>query len=231
MDRSQLKDRINSLVAEKVSLTQERREYKLRTRGQVEEYERMTQFHNIDARRAERRSDIRSALLAYGFLRGKDYKQIERYCDPDNRPDAEAIASLIDSYPSTRADVVKWLNGAHSPRYRENSTVPLQKLFVVVRANLEEGQKAVQACHALREFVAEHNVTEAHWYHNSNTLVLLEVEDEDKLHKLSQECWRKEVFHSQFREPDLGHSLTAITIAPEGKELCQKLPLAMSAAA
>ena len=52
------------------------------------------------------------------------------------------------------------------------------KLHLVVRGDLPPGQQAVQAVHAMREFVREYPEVDRHWYEKSNTLALLTVPDE-----------------------------------------------------
>jgi hypothetical protein len=52
------------------------------------------------------------------------------------------------------------------------------KLHLVTRRDLSPGQQAVQAAHALREFIQHHPEVDRDWYERSNTLALLAVEDE-----------------------------------------------------
>lgn len=65
------------------------------------------------------------------------------------------------------------------------------------------------------------------WYENSNTLALLEVEDEPALERLLERARWKGIEASGFREPDRQDELTAIAIGPRGKRLCQGLELAL----
>jgi len=101
-----------------------------------------------------------------------------------------------------------------------------QKLYIVVRGDLETGLRAAQACHALREFVAEHPAADQQWFATSNTIVLLEVEDIDQLSDLAFDLERHGIRIAKFIEPDLGYELTAIAVAGEGRNLCRRLPLA-----
>lgn len=54
----------------------------------------------------------------------------------------------------------------------------IEKLFVIVRADLAQGPQAVQAIHAAIAFVHEHPALEGDWHLKSNTLALLTVPDE-----------------------------------------------------
>lgn len=102
------------------------------------------------------------------------------------------------------------------------------KLHLVVRADLSPGQQAVQAAHALREFVREHPAEDRRWYEKSNTLALLEIEDEKALTGLLSEARARRIPCSGFREPDRDDEITAIAIGPQGKGLCRRLRLALS---
>jgi len=102
------------------------------------------------------------------------------------------------------------------------------KLYLVVRRDLSPGQQAVQACHAMREFVAEHKETDLSWYMSSNHLALLSVQDEAELHRLVNRAARRGVRFSLFREPDRNDELTAIALEPAARRLCQDLPLALA---
>jgi len=102
----------------------------------------------------------------------------------------------------------------------------MDKLYVVVRGDLGPGLRAAQACHALRQFVAEHPEIDKAWFETSNTIVLLEVPDLEALSDLTFELDRRDITYSQFIEPDIGHELTAVAVAPEGRSLCSRFRLA-----
>ncbi len=102
------------------------------------------------------------------------------------------------------------------------------KLHLVTRQDLSPGQQAVQAAHALREFVREHPEVDQEWYQKSNTLAFLAVADEDELARLLSVAKFRCIPVAGFREPDRNDELTAIAIGPQGKGLCRRLPLALS---
>lgn len=102
------------------------------------------------------------------------------------------------------------------------------KLYIVTRRDLSPGAQAVQGMHALREFVQAHPELDSEWYRTSNYLGFLSVEDERELTTLLNRCSLFGVQTALFQEPDLGGSLTAIAIAPSGRKLVAKLPLALN---
>lgn len=106
----------------------------------------------------------------------------------------------------------------------------MQKLYLVVRADLSPAQQAVQAAHALQAFNLLHPGLTRRWYDESNTLAMLEVTDEAKLSELASVADAFGVEAARFREPDLGDSLTAIAIGPAGKRLTRGLRMALETA-
>lgn len=101
------------------------------------------------------------------------------------------------------------------------------KLYLVTRSDLAFEVRAVQLCHALREFGARHPEADKEWYEKSNTLVLLEVGNEAELEKLLHRASKTGARAAEFREPDLGNALTAAAFGPEAKPLCRSLKLAL----
>ena len=103
----------------------------------------------------------------------------------------------------------------------------MEKLFVVVRADLPPAQQAVQAIHAARQFAAEHPEQELSWFTGSNHLALLSVESEEDILRLASLASGRSIRLSVFREPDLGNSITAVALEPKAKALCRAIPLAL----
>lgn len=106
----------------------------------------------------------------------------------------------------------------------------MEKLFLITRSDLPEGDRAMQMAHAFREFIEQHPEIDRAWYKNSNTLVGLEIGDEKALAGLLEEARWKGIPASPFHEPDRGNELTAIALGPTGKRLCRRLPKAFSPA-
>ena len=105
------------------------------------------------------------------------------------------------------------------------------KLYIVARADLLPGPRAVQAIHAAQEFVHQHPEVDLEWYEVSNHLAFLEVPDEAALHRLVERARLKGLAVAVFREPDLDNRVTAIALEPAAKNLCRGLPLALADAA
>ena len=107
-----------------------------------------------------------------------------------------------------------------------NATTPL-KIYLVTREDLPPAQQAVQAAHALTEYIMDHREGSLSWHANSNTLALLSVPDEEKLKVLILNASRKGLMFSAFREPDRSDELTAVAFEPKAKSLLRNLPLAL----
>lgn len=108
-------------------------------------------------------------------------------------------------------------------------TMSAMKLYVITRRDLSPGAQAVQSCHVLVRFAYEHPRLGQRWVEESNTLALLEVENEEKLHKFWRRARELDIRCSTFREPDLGNTMTALALEPSAmaKKLVARLPLAL----
>lgn len=103
----------------------------------------------------------------------------------------------------------------------------MEKIYIIVRNDIAPGLQAAQACHALREFAAEHPEIEARWFRESNNIVILQIESEERLLALVARAEATGTPYAAFREPDLGNALTALSIGPSGHRLVSSLPLAL----
>jgi hypothetical protein len=106
------------------------------------------------------------------------------------------------------------------------------KLYLVTRRDIAPGYQAVQSCHAIRQFTADHPERDQAWHSGSNYLSLLSVADEVELMRLIARAKDCGLRWSAWREPDVGGQITAIAIEPHPKtmELCKGLPLALKEA-
>jgi len=106
----------------------------------------------------------------------------------------------------------------------------MEKLYIIVRADLPPGAQVAQSCHAMRLFVHEHPELDAAWYRDSNNLVCLQIADEQALRRLHERAVESNVAVSLFHEPDYNDEATALTIEPRGARLVRSLPLTLRAA-
>jgi hypothetical protein len=185
------------------------------------------------------RSGIRRDLtLALCWAKGTPYAKAER--KPRTPPNSDMIANVLPggsrTDPAQAAAIAEWLSASACADVPATSplgspTQGLPRLYVVVRADLLPGSQAVQAAHALREFAAEYPRLEAAWHEKSNTLVMLAANGEQGLMDLATDLGYRGVPVSLFREPDLGNTVTAICVGPQGGRWLRDLPLALGKAA
>lgn len=104
-----------------------------------------------------------------------------------------------------------------------------EKLYVIVREDLNPSYQAVQAGHAAIQFQHDHSDIANRWHRDSNYLVYLSAKDESHLFKLISKADNQDIKYSTFIEPDMGDQVTAIALEPceAAKKLCSSLPLAL----
>lgn len=81
------------------------------------------------------------------------------------------------------------------------------KLFVIVRKDLTTSQQAVQAGHALAEYML-HGLPFRRW--KNETLIYLGVKGLIQLENLKRKLQVNNIPFVEFREPDLNNEITAI---------------------
>lgn len=109
----------------------------------------------------------------------------------------------------------------------------VNKLYVLVRGDLTKSQQAVQACHAVAEFMLYSNEvncwcgqcgSDQHW--KNETIVLLKVKDLDHLNEWTAKVKEATKWYQEFSEPDIGNQMTAIAAYGDSLEvLLRDLPL------
>jgi len=92
----------------------------------------------------------------------------------------------------------------------------MNKMFVLTRCDLRRSQPAVQACHA----VAEYLLHEQNHGWGNGTMILLGVRNRADLEKWEQRLAEANHAHRTFVEPDIGDQKTALAFvgAPSGLE-------------
>ena len=106
----------------------------------------------------------------------------------------------------------------------------MDKLYIVVRADLPPGARVAQSVHAAFQIAHECPALVACWLASSANLVVLEVPDEAALVALRARAELAGVPASLFRETDLADAATALALGPAARRLVSSLPLAMRAA-
>lgn len=104
------------------------------------------------------------------------------------------------------------------------------KFYVVTRNDLRAGQQASQMLHAAIDFSQAWPELTKEWHVNSNTVVLLSVENEAALLSLKAKADEIGARYLAFTEEDLNHSLTAIAFEPGSASsisLTSSFPLAL----
>ena len=87
------------------------------------------------------------------------------------------------------------------------------KLYVLVRKDLPRKQQAVQAGHAVAEYIL--HVPMLSW--DNGTLIYLGVRNEDELVSWGEKLTNKKINWIGFREPNIGNQLTAISAVSDGE--------------
>lgn len=107
----------------------------------------------------------------------------------------------------------------------------MDRLYVIVRADLAPGLQLAQSCHAVSMFADVHPKLFKAWVSGSNNIVVLHVPDELELRDLLDRAGAAGVATGAFFEPDVGDELTALALADTARPLVSSLPLAMRRAA
>lgn len=81
-----------------------------------------------------------------------------------------------------------------------------KKLYVIVRKDLSISQRAVQAGHAVAEFLLRGPLSR--W--SNGTLIYLGVKGLTQLENIKQKFEWEDIPYMEFREPDLNNEVTAI---------------------
>lgn len=104
-----------------------------------------------------------------------------------------------------------------------------QKLYIIVRNDLEPGLQAAQATHAITDLIFKYPEEAAQWREKSNYVVILSTKDEKSLHKLAQKLKKAKAKLALFLEPDINMEATALAVLPGDStwRLLAKLPLAL----
>ena len=103
------------------------------------------------------------------------------------------------------------------------------KLYIVTRDDLSAAYQAVQVAHALADAILKYPKEALSWHRQSNTLVVLSVQNEFGLMALEDQLTEANMKFVSFKEPDIADELTAISIMPDEniKKICSNMKLAL----
>lgn len=102
----------------------------------------------------------------------------------------------------------------------------MDKLYIIIREDLPAGLQKAQIGHAAIKFMFDYPSIGADWYHGSNNIVILGVEDEQELRQQMARAEAAGISFSAFQEPDLDNEFTAIALEPKARRLLRHLPTA-----
>lgn len=103
----------------------------------------------------------------------------------------------------------------------------MQRLYVVVRADLDPGAQLAQSCHALSSFAHQYRALHDAWQAGEQNLVVLSIPDENALGELLRRATAAGVRCCGFREPDLAGEITAAAFEGGVAKDVSSLPLAL----
>ncbi len=109
------------------------------------------------------------------------------------------------------------------------SQINSQKLYVITREDLSPAYQAVQATHAIADFIFEHKDVANVWHNISNYIIILTVKNEADLYAVQNTLRGLNISSiTTFKEPDIENELTAIALLPDDKAeaYCRTLKLA-----
>ena len=104
----------------------------------------------------------------------------------------------------------------------------MNRLYVVVRADIAPGLQLAQACHAVAAFGTSFPGPFTTWHHGDSNIVCLQARDEAHLRELFA-ALPPEAISVSFHEPDLAEQMTAFACDRRPKQW-SSLPLALKAA-
>lgn len=104
-----------------------------------------------------------------------------------------------------------------------------EKLYVIVRGDLNPGYQVVQSCHAIIQWSQEYPELNKSWFKSSNYIAALSVSTKKELVELLNVALQLGIVASCFKEPDIGDEITAIVLEPglKSKKLCSNIGLAL----
>lgn len=192
----------------------------------------------------------RAQFLLYAFLRKVPYRVIEghtRWDEDENYLPGELVGinfcyevlneankikevsseiSNIDNTGALFISSFKTWTKVPAQQYQKDEAAQTHKLVVITRTDISSGLQISQTVHSVTEYEKAHNEQYKKWRDNSNTVVCLGIDNENKLAcKLKEISQHLDIAH--FNEPDINNELTSIAFVFDfkNKELYKELRL------
>lgn len=105
-----------------------------------------------------------------------------------------------------------------------------EKLYILTRRDMSNGNQATQAAHAAFSYACKYPEETKKWHDESNYLIFLSVKDQEELLDYYDRALQLGLKQVIINEPDWeGQPYTALVIEPglRTSELCANLPLAL----
>ncbi|NBS68048.1 hypothetical protein EBT31_03920 [bacterium] len=99
------------------------------------------------------------------------------------------------------------------------------KLYVILQSTFSRGMACAQAIHAAFAFSRQHPDVVDSWKSDNNVVVLVH-DPAEPLEALQERLTGLGLKTSAFREPDLGHQMTALCAEPNARPHLRELRLA-----
>lgn len=103
----------------------------------------------------------------------------------------------------------------------------MEKLYVIVRADLAPGAQAAQSTHAAIAFTLLYPELTGAWAAGEDNLVLLAVPNEGALGELARRAQEQGIRACPYHEPAMQNALTAVAFSGEIAKAVSSLPLAL----
>jgi len=89
--------------------------------------------------------------------------------------------------------------------------------------------QAVQIAHAVADFTFQFPKQARVWHDTSNSIIALSVRTERDLYALTKTLSGLNLNYTTFREPDIGHAITALALCPgkEARKFCRDMDMAL----
>lgn len=100
-----------------------------------------------------------------------------------------------------------------------------KRIYTLTRTDISYGQQAIQAGHALAQYIIEHNPhIKGDW--GNGSIINLALGSEKSLKRWVKKLEILGIKYSLFKEPDINHEITSIAILSEG-DIFKGIPLSL----